>query len=120
MKVKPLPHGDVVIVELDPFPGSPGGPEDFYGTGIIRPEIAEERPIWGTVRGVGGARTVILGGKQRTLRTTVRPGQRVLVPYCQGQEFQPSGPGGEGPPCIAIHEYGPTGTGEGGLLAVEE
>ena len=82
MRIAPLAHSDNVLVELDPF-ATKGGEEDFYGSGIIRPEVAEERSLWGTVRAVGGGRET----KRGIVLTTVRPGDRVLVPWNEGDEM---------------------------------
>jgi len=87
MKITPRLHSDNVLVELDPFPGSPegraAGMEDFYGSGILRPDVAEERTLYGTVIAHGGGREMRKGWA----RMTVKQGDRVLVPWNVGDEM---------------------------------
>lgn len=58
-----------VLVELDPF-------EKYFDKGQLlkRPQIAYDKPMLGTVRGVGRG-------------CTVRPGHRVLVPWARGHDL---------------------------------
>ena len=75
MKIRPL--RDRVLVEMDPFD------EEFGSTGIIRAQIAYDKPMTGTVRGVGpGVQT-----KHGFIRTTLRPGDRVQVPWGRGHDM---------------------------------
>lgn len=75
MRIVPL-H-DRVLVEMDP-------PDDEFGsTGIARAQIARDKPMVGTVRGAGpGVHT-----KRGFRRTTLRPGDRVQVPWGRGHDM---------------------------------
>jgi co-chaperonin GroES (HSP10) len=81
MKIRP--RNDKVLVELDDF-------EKMFGedSAIIRPEIAFDKPLWGTVRGVGPGK---YSRKGVFLRTTLRPGDRVLVPWVRGHDLSIAG-----------------------------
>lgn len=98
MRLRPI--GDRVIVELDPLEA------DFGDSGLARPDIAMDKPRWGTVRGVGPG----IQGKRGFVPTTLRPGQRVYVPWAKGHDMSIGGR-----PHVVVHEYG-----EGDVLAVQE
>lgn len=66
MRITPL--RDKVLVALDPFD------KYFEETGILRPEIAFDKPMKGTVQGRGPL-------------STLEPGTRVLVPWARGHDF---------------------------------
>ena len=107
MKLQPV--GDQVLVELD------ARPESFDDGGLIaRPDIAAEKPIWGTVRGTGPGRTVKVHGKARFLPVTVHAGQRVCIAWGTGHDIAIGGKHH-----VFLHEHGPAGDGAGGILAVE-
>lgn len=104
-----FPVGDQVLVELDQR-------EQTFGDSTIeRPQTVEEKPIWGTVRGVGPGRTVTRRGRSRYLPTTVAKGQRVMIAWGTGHDLTIAGRHH-----VCIHEHGPDGDGEGGILAVED
>jgi len=73
------PTGDQVLVQMD------AQAEHWDGEQLLaRPDIGREMPIWGTVRAVGRGRC----SKRATLiPVSVRPGQRVLVPWATGNEL---------------------------------
>jgi co-chaperonin GroES (HSP10) len=74
--MKFTPIRDHVLVELDPFdPTFDGGP-------ILRPDIAAEKPIWGTVAAVGPGLRHPIG---------LRPGARVIVPWATGHDLSIAG-----------------------------
>lgn len=80
MKVRPIK--DRVLIELDAFE------RNFGDSKLIRPDIAFDKPLWGTVRGVGpGAHDK----KGRFIPTTVRPGDRVYVPPARGHDLHIGG-----------------------------
>jgi co-chaperonin GroES (HSP10) len=107
MKLQPV--GDQVLVQLDPRP-------DKFGDLLVRPDIAAEKPIWGTVLGTGpGRMTKGSSGQDRWLPVTVSVGDRVCLAWGTGHDIKIGGKH-----MVFIHEHGPNGDGDGGLLAVEE
>lgn len=77
------PKQDQILVRLDPFEG------DFYGTGIVRPDTALDKPHLGTVIARGPGR---YHGKSLTFRpTTVASGDRVVIPWATGLDIKADG-----------------------------
>ena len=109
MKLQPV--GDQVLVELD------ARPESFDDGGLIaRPDIAAEKPVWGTVRGTGpGRMTKSRAGKDHFLAVTVKKGDRVCLAWGTGHDILIGGKHH-----VFMHEHGPLGDGNGGILAVED
>lgn len=97
------PRNDQVLVELDPF-------EETYGdTDLVRPDIGLEKPRWGTVRGVGPGIPTKRGFKE----TTLKSGDRVLVPWARGRDIKIGGRA-----FVFVREFNDR---EGGdILAVED
>jgi co-chaperonin GroES (HSP10) len=88
MRIRPI-H-DKVLIEMDPF-------DDGFGdSGIVRPQIARDKPMMGTVIGAGPG----LWTRYGFLRTTLRPGDRVLVPWVRGHDLVI-----DGRFCIMISEF---------------
>ena len=75
MKLKPVQ--DQVIVRLDAFENN------FEDSGIIRPGIAKEKPVWGEVLGVGPGN---VSKKGVLIPTTLNTGDRVYVPWSTGSD----------------------------------
>lgn len=76
MKVTPVL--DNVLVELDPF-------ESTFGDGpIIRPDIAMEKPMDGTVLAVGRGR---ISDKGVRIPVELSAGDRVKVPWSTGHDL---------------------------------
>ena len=80
MKVYPI-H-DRVLVSFDQFERT------FGDSDLIRPDIAFDKPIWGTVRGVGPGKINKRGNR---IPMTLKPGDRVLVPFAKGHEMSIDG-----------------------------
>lgn len=80
MRLRPVQ--DEVLVKLDPFE------KEFGDSGIVRPDIAYDKQMWGTVRGVGkGYRDK----KGRFIPTTLKIGQRVYCPWVTGHDLDING-----------------------------
>lgn len=79
MKIRPLQ--DRVLVELDPL-------EDEFGlSGIVRPDIALDKPRTGTVLAAGPG----VSTKRGFRATTLRAGDRVYVPPARGVDLAIAG-----------------------------
>ena len=72
---------DDVLVRLDPL-------EDTFGeSGLVRPDIAKDRPRWGTIVGTGPGRHTKKGFVPVTLGMLAR----VLIPFTGGTELKIGG-----------------------------
>lgn len=107
--MKLTPTTDQVLIEMDPIE------QTFGDSDLVRPDIAKDAPVWGTVRGAGPGRVVERHGKRVFLPTSLEPGQRVLVPMCAGKRINVGGV-----PYRFIREHGINGDGHNGILAVED
>lgn len=76
MKLTPI--RDQVLVELDPQE------TEFGDSGIARPENAHDKPMWGTVVGVGPGKDNERG---HFIPTELHVGDRVFVPWSTGQDL---------------------------------
>lgn len=76
MKLTPIL--DRILVELDPFE------QTFGDSTLVRPDIAMDKPRWGTVRGCGAG---AIGKRGQRKPTSVHPGQRVYVPWATGHDL---------------------------------
>lgn len=80
--MKLTPTTDRVLVRLDPL-------EENFGDGpIVRPDIAQEKPVWGEAIAVGPGRR---GKRGVLLPMTVRRGERVCVPWATGHDLKIGG-----------------------------
>jgi len=72
---------DDLLIRLD-------AAEDTFGeTGLVRPDIAKDRPRWGTVVGAGAGRHT----KRGFVPVTVDVMDRVLIPFTGGTEMKIGG-----------------------------
>jgi chaperonin GroES len=87
MKIKPL--NDWVVIEI-------AGAEEKSSGGIIIPDVAKEKPQWGTVvkAGPGAYKTEREKGKEKERKfvaTEVKTGDRVLYERYMAKEFDLDG-----------------------------
>ena len=80
MKISPI--GNKVLVELDPLE------ETFNSSVIIRPNIAQEKPVWGKVLAIGEG---LYTRKSAFIRTELNAGDRVFIPWRSGHDFKING-----------------------------
>lgn len=77
--MKYRPTLDHVLVRLDPRD------REFGRTGLVRPDIAEEMPMVGTVVARGPGRWARKAA--RRVPMTLTKGDRVMIPWATGQEI---------------------------------
>ncbi len=75
------PTADHVLVRLDPRERT------FGDSGLVRPDIAEEMPVEGTVVARGPGRWSRKRGVVKRLPMTVQAGDRVSIPWATGAEL---------------------------------
>ena len=107
--MKLTPVTDQILIEMDPIESK------FGDSDLVRPDIAKDAPVWGTVRGVGPGRVVERHGKRVFLPTSLTTGQRVLVPIQAGKRVNIGDSAYR-----FIREHGTAGDGDNGILAVED
>lgn len=84
--MKYTPTSNRVLVEMDPL-------DRFWDDGQLlhRPNVGDEMPLSGTVRARGPGRWSKKRGLVKRLPMSVRPGQRVVIPWAVGTELTIAG-----------------------------
>jgi chaperonin GroES len=83
MKIRVI--GDHVLVKLDRL-------DDTWGdSGLVRPDCAAEKPMWGEVMAVGPGAVEKRAGRSVFIATTLERGQRVMVPWGTGHDLKIDG-----------------------------
>lgn len=79
MKIRPI--RDRVLIKLDHM-------EDNFGaSGVVRPDVAKSRSLWGDVVAVGVGHTIRKAGRGfETVETGLLVGDRVCVPWRTGHD----------------------------------